>query len=256
MKLTQPRIIQHWQKEFSHSSYSNYFTPVHQDVYAQKSAKSLVFLLPKDGFSSLYFISDDLCDLDEILQTLPPESICLEIIQKGQMPPELSNIIQKYFYQKAIYEKITLATHKLKLKTKLAKLQNILYPTEDDMEFLYQSLYQNFDKRFDHFPDKKMLLSYIQNQQILIKNSHNQIAAYLIYTLKEKTSHFNFLANLGTDSFSLIELIEQYYTKMLHSHITHIFLWVDKIKNPRVKNMHFKYGYQTSNIFNYAFIKK
>ncbi|PAF41055.1 hypothetical protein [Helicobacter sp. 11S03491-1] len=51
MKLTQPRIIQHWQKEFSHSSYSNYFTPVHQDVYAQKSAKSPVFCYQKMGLA-------------------------------------------------------------------------------------------------------------------------------------------------------------------------------------------------------------
>lgn len=225
-------------------------------LYGEITEKSLVFILKNEGFNSLYFTSTDLDDLEKLIAKLPTENICLEIIQKGNIPTELENILKKHFILQSVYEKMTLYIKNLKPKLKMENLTtNIQYCNIDELNFLYQNLYESFDIRFDHLPNRDILSDYILKNQVLIKTKNNQISAYCIFTLKGKTAHFNYLKNLEASSFEIIELLEEYYQKMKMLHIEHIYLWVDILKNIRVKNMHSKYGYQSSNVFNYAFVK-
>lgn len=224
--------------------------------YGEITEKSLVFILKNEGFSSLYFTSVDLDDLEKLIAKLPPENICLEIIQKADISPQLENMIKKYFALQSVYEKMTLYIKNLKSKLKIKDLtDNIQYCNINELDFLYENLYKSFDIRFDHLPNKEILSDYILKNQVLIKTKNNQISAYCIFTLKGKTSHFNYLKNLNASSFEIIELLEEYYQKMIALQIGHIYLWVDIMKNIRVKNMHSRYGYQPSNVFNYAFVK-
>lgn len=258
MRLLTPHIIntQH-QKLLSNSkNYTNYFSYQDQIVYGEITEKSLVFILKNKGFNSLYFTSIDLDDLEKLIAKLSAEDICLEMIQKGDMPLELENILKKYFILESIYEKMTLYIKNLKPKLKIKNLKkDIQHCDISELDFLYQNLYESFDVRFDHLPNKNTLSDYISKNQVLIKTKNDQISAYCIFTLKGKTSHFNYLKNLKASSFEIIELLEEYYEKMKMLQIEHIYLWVDILKNIRVKNMHSRYGYQPSNVFNYTFVK-
>lgn len=260
MKLNTETINQTHQtllKDFH--AYTNYFTLLNQGSFVGKiSDKSLFFLTKEHCFESLYFTSSDPNDLKKILQDLPLEkTICLEIIQKGKLKSDFKLIIENFFHFQTVYEKMLVHTKKLKLKIKSENmLKNIQYAKKSDLDFTYEKLYEKFNINFDHLPDKKTLLGYIKNKQILVKKQGEDIKAICIYTIDKKTSHFNYLLNINADSFEVLELIEQYYAKILDSKINYIYLWVDILQNNRVKNMHLKYGYQASSIFNYAFINK
>ncbi|MDO7253167.1 hypothetical protein [Helicobacter cappadocius] len=258
MKFLAPEIInKHHQILLSNTiCYTNYFSLQTEYFYGKITQKSLIFLTKNSDFTFLYFTSIDLDDLEKLIAELPAEKIYLEIIQKGDISPVLKNILTKYFTIDGIYEKMTLYTKNLKSKLKDQNLsQSIQCCNEDELDFLYKNLCESFDSCFDHLPSKDTLLFYIQNKQVLIKRKNQEISAYCIFTLKGKTSHFNYLKNIDASSFEVIKLIEEYYEKMKTLQINHIYLWVDITKNIRVKNMHLRYGYQSSNIFNYAFIK-
>ncbi|PAF53673.1 hypothetical protein BKH42_04970 [Helicobacter sp. 13S00482-2] len=255
--LSSETINKHHQDLLSNTAYyTNYFNHQKENIYGEITQKSLIFMVKYLDFTSLYFTSTDLDDLEQLIANLPTENICLEIIQKGDIPPELGKILKKYFTLESIYEKITLYIKNLKSKLKTQNLlENIQYCAENEWDFLYKNLHESFNSYFDHLPDKNTLLSYIQNKQVLIKRRDKKISAYCIFTTKGKTSHLNYLKNINANSFEIIELLEEYYEKIKTLQITHVYLWVDISKNIRVKNTHLRYGYQTSNVFNYAFVK-
>lgn len=239
-------------------AYTNYFTLLHQDSFGKITDESLCFVTKKHRFDSMYFTSKNPNDLEKIFQDFSSKkTICLEIIQKSDLKLEFKPVIENFFHLKTIYEKMLVHTKKLKLKLKIKDiLKNIQYARKSDIDFIYKKLYEKFNINFDHLPNKKTLLSYAQNEQILVKKNGDKITAICIYTIDKKTSHFNYLLNINADSFEILELIEQYYAKAIDSQINYIYLWVDILQNNRVKNMHLQYGYQPSGIFNYAFINK
>ncbi|PAF47048.1 hypothetical protein BKH46_04830 [Helicobacter sp. 12S02634-8] len=243
--------------------YTNYIAPfganksTHKEcddkIYGIELSDGYVFLKDFENFSKLYFLTPHLCDLKAALDKLDRENICLEIIQRGALAKELQEVLCAYFAPHSLYEKLTISTKNLKLK-----LKNHPYTPQHaqltDLDYLCQSLKSNFDARFDHLPSPSELTHYITNQQVLIQRDTNgEIIAYCIYQIDGKTSHFNYLLNLKADPFCLIALMESYYAELKHKGIQHIYLWVDIRNNLRVKNMHTRYGYQSSHIFNHTF---
>ncbi|PAF48858.1 hypothetical protein BKH41_04310 [Helicobacter sp. 12S02232-10] len=257
MKLLHPSLIEQYKQDIQSQAqklYRNDFISIDKEIYGKKSQKSLIFLIPYKNFTKLYFISSDLNDLEKELKNLDSNQLCLEIIQRGDLDLELKDILKKHFTFHTRYEKLLINIKNLKSKIK-RDFHTIQYAKNNDLDFIYTTLHTNFDERFDHLPSEQDLLNLIQNHQILIKKTGTEITAYCIYTLNGKTSHFNYLLNLKAEPFTLIALMEEYYEQIKTKNIQYVYLWVDVLKNIRVKNMHLKYGYQSSNIFNHTFIK-
>ncbi|PAF51507.1 hypothetical protein [Helicobacter sp. 13S00477-4] len=255
MKVLNPNEICSFKQNLPHNCiYTNYFSPIQKPLLLSQTQKTLIFLKLIESFYQMYFITSDLKDFDTTLKNLPFDNLSLHIVQKGELESNLKNIIQKYFKLEGKYEKMLIQTKNLQLKMKpIPEPNNIFYATQNDLDFIHQSLYRDFDIRFDHLPDKKTIIELLKNQQAIVIKEDSIIKAYCIYTLNAKTAHFNYLLNLEAMPFEIIALMEKYYQDMKKKNIQYIYLWVDVIKNKRVKAMHIKYGYQSSNIFNYVF---
>ncbi|PAF45175.1 hypothetical protein [Helicobacter sp. 11S02596-1] len=252
--ITQSQIEQYKKDHANQHLTTNHFTPIENEAFGLQTAKSLIFATPYEDFNKLYFISSDMDDLDNALKNFDGNNLCLEIIQRGDLDPKLENVLQKHFIFHTRYEKLLIHTKNLKSKIKKAT-NEIQHANKEDLDVIFASLRANFDVKFDHLPSKQTLLSYIQNHQVLVKRTAGIITAYCIYTINGKTSHFNYLLNISAEPFALIALMEEYYEEIKAKNIPYVHLWVDVCHNIRVKNMHLRYGYESSSIFNYTFYK-
>lgn len=234
--------------------YTNYFfNKLDDEVYYYENEKAIIFLQPESDFYHLYFACTNLDYLEKLFEQIDLKAdIAVEIICKNKIDDFLFKSLSKYFEYQTTYNRTKLYN----LRERPYKKEP-LFATENDVEFIHNQLRAEFNKYFDHFPSRETLIEYIKNNWVIVKkDENNNILAYIIFTIANKSCHFNYMKNLTSDSFILISLIDQFYNKIIKLDVNNVYLWVDMDNNSRVRKLHEFYGHKFDGTLNVTFLKK
>ncbi len=176
-----------------------------------------------------YFYSSDAEELAKLLQHLP-QGCTIDYLTKTK--GEMQNFLEASGF-KLLHEMHRMSSaglteaEKKKIAENYALMREALYRPEhvrkanlEDLESVYNKLYEIFDVRESHLPTKKELAQFITNGWVSIYDENQQLLGIQIFTVNEGQFYGYQLWN-GTGPegyFSLMEMTNYLYGEYLRKH--------------------------------------
>ena len=223
---------------------------------------SLVIFKNHRNFRRIYFMTNDLCDLEIILRNLEDDLVVNVPYKKPVL--QIENTIKNTgFLQLAIYKRLynkeilkglnvldKLANKDEDLKAKGYELA--IYPHLGDAEAILQLLQENFSEYTDYIPSKKLLEDIIKNKEIVInKNPSGKIVGFIIFKITGVKCYQNFW--LDKEGLGLY-LMKFLYRLMDDSGILVTNFWVNSV-NTNVLKIHSWLGAKEEGTYDVTFLK-
>lgn len=236
---------------------TNYFlNPLDDDIYYLENEKAVLCLQPDKEIYRAYFAYISIEDFEQLLQQLPKDkAISLEVLSKQELPEKLYNIFTKYLEYDTTYERMKCAISKIK-KTKSYSEDEIEYANIDDIDTIYNGLYNTFDYHASHLPDKANLHNLITNKQIIVvRNTNKELASFAIYKPEgRQTAIFDQFLSFDRISANTIKLWDCFFSELMRLNYVYCYLWVDIIYNQHASNFYKYFGFNSDSLKNYIFI--
>ncbi len=231
-------------------SYTNYFLQELQSksFNTKYSNHSIVFFDKDVDFYRLYFFSSDLHDLSMIINDLKIRQTTVDIITKSFSQNLHTLFLESGFKNIALYKRIENKNLPVYYSN-----ENFSFADIKELEFLYERLFNDFDKYTDHFPTFEKLKILIDNKQVIVVRDESKISGYIIYQIQGKKVHLNYWYNEGNQLNSLVLLIN-FYGLMNEKGIKSGFGWTN-IKKQDVIKTHQKIGYKFDGLEDYIYLR-
>lgn len=218
-----------------------YFNKTNKLYKIKSTNNSLIFIYKDFGFYRIYFLGNDLFELEYLLNDLELDlDSYIEIIAK-EAYLNLPN-----YKKEATY---------LKFYKKIDKNPNYIYKNDFilDYDMLYKNINKDFNKYYDHLPNKNTIKQYIKNNQVLYISKDDVLLSYLVFKQMGKSAYLNFIANYaGKDS--IIKLWNSFYTTLNKINIQSINLWCNS-SNKKAMNMYKIENFTFSELNNFIYSK-
>ena len=224
-------------KDFHSNYYFSDFKNVELSYLINDTQDSLIFLYPSGDFYRLYFATSNLDNLAKLKTSLPEKfNGVLDVVFRNDLPKNLALFLENNFNFHAEFRRYRTS----KIKNRKTKVE---FAKVEDLDNIYKSLVNNFDKFDSHFPNRNELLNYIEDNNVLVNRTNEGIKGYIIFQIIGSTANFNYLYNNDGNSLSMPRMYSGFFTELSKREVKNVFLWVDE-KNISVKEFYLKTGFQ------------
>lgn len=241
---------------------TNYFTFNYNNkiINIYKDEKSIFFIIEDNMVFRGYFFSTDEDNLSLLLKKVKEECI-VEILTKDE-PLKYDNIfLSSGFVFNSIFKRYSNDNLKLKLNESIPnKLKNLEFrkygkiATLDDVDLLHNKLYETFDHRTSHLPEKDEIANMILNNQIVIEKENNDVVAFLIYKIEGCKYYVNQIYN-SVNSEVIHSILYNSIIDSMKKNVNYAYAWIDE-NNIRSIKFHEKYGMRFDGLSSISYIKE
>ena len=212
-----------------------------------ETSKSILIRKPEYDYFRLYIVSIDEIDLKGLLGQLGSSEYVVNIPSKGPID-DMKRILEcsgfsfigayNRYYNNHIIER---------------ECDSEEYATLNDIDDIYELLYENFSTYTDHLPLKDELKSMIENKGIVVNRyDDGKVGGFVIHTTEGKKTYINaWLDKTGNG----LRLMYQTYNIIEREGLKYAYLWIDA-QNRNVIVLHRMMGAKPDGLVDYSFIKK
>lgn len=219
-----------------------------------------------------YFYSSDEGELSELLQYLPNGCIVDYLTRtKGDMQEFLEAHGFRLLHEMHRMSSSGLTTEEKKqISENYALMREALYRPEcvrkaivEDVDLVYQKLYEIFDSREAHLPTKDDLIKFIENGWVVLYEENRELLGLEIFTINESQFYGYQLWN-GTGPegyFSLVEYSNQLYAEYIKNDMNKPkqekagYCWVDASNRKALRLIKF-WGSKFDGLYDFVYEKQ
>ena len=232
--------------------FTNYFRQemVGPQIFTAATARSVLLANDEHDFFRLYFFTNDLADLEQILRDadLPGNIVA------GYLTKAADESIAAAFQQSGFNP---IATYRRMITYRLPPLRpnpTLEYAIAADVDQLYEDLFQTFNKYTDHLPTKNRLQRYVENQWVIVNRRAGRILGAVCFQLQGPRVNYNYLYNFSGNGLDFLRLQNNFYGVMNQRGIRAGFLWINQI-NPRLAALYQSTGWRFDGLNDYFYLR-
>lgn len=251
--------LKHQGKKCSTNCYYSFALSDKSDWDVFSTSDSLIILNEEYMSSRVWFYSTDPDDLSHSLKNCFPEKeLVLEIISKSSdlMKNEILNggfehlaDMRRFSNQKVsdIFTEDSI----------VSKFENAVLPSAaalSDADDIYKLLWETFDTRISHLPDKKQLCEAVKNGEFTVfRNSASELTALLQVVSTKKSFYINQVINKDDR-----KIIHSMLTAKLKEYVQnggeYVYSWIEDTNTASLK-FHAKYGLKPDGLCNIVYVR-
>lgn len=229
---------------------TNYFwQPLKSHIFEAYECDNAIIFIDKDtGFYRLYYFSANLNDLKELINKVDLKPITIDYITKKYADKINSVFIECGYERIALYKRI--------VNNNLPIFQTndeLCFARLEEIDFLYNRLFDDFNKYLDHIPSKHKIKDLITNQNVIVTHEKKEISGYIIFRLQGKKAFLNYWYNEGKP-MNALSLLINFYGLMVNNKISSVYGWVNENKKGVIKT-HQKFGFIFDGLEDYIYKK-
>jgi hypothetical protein len=232
--------------------FTNYFRQelVGSQILTAATGRSVLLVNDEHDFLRLYFFTSDLGELEQILRDAEfPGNVVVGYVTKVADENVAAALQHSGFRPIATYRRMT--SYRLPLQKPNSGLE---YAMAGDVDHIYDSLFQVFNKYTDHLPAKDRLLRYIENQWVIVNRQDGQIRGAVCFQLEGPRVNYNYVYNLDRDALDFLRLQNNFYGVMHQRGIHAGFLWINQTES-RLATLHQSMGWRFDGLKDYFYLR-
>ena len=169
-------------------SFSNYFGVDLDNVEYVLLQDTLILKKKYDLYTRIYFLSSNSVELINILSQLGELDVINIPTKKGLSAEVISIINRSGYTQKGVYERM----YNNSIYDSLEFIK--CYGGLEDVDTIFDIIYNNFNPYLDHLPSRKELEEIIVNRQVIVnRDDDNIVTGVLIFTVERSKLYMNCL---------------------------------------------------------------
>lgn len=228
--------------------FSNYYgidTSAQYEIL--ETSQSIVLKKKEVNYSRLYVLSIDSNDLLSIFNSLPYEDkLVINIPSKREITDWVELFAATGFSKIGEYNRY----YNKIIKERKSAIGD--FAQCDDVDDVYDLLYDNFSPMVDYLPSRCELEMMVSNHQVLVDYDENRkVCGTLIYTIEGQKCYFNAWIDKGNNGLFLLYKV---YNIVAEHGIKYTYFWVDS-KNEKVIKLHLLMGAAADGLKDYTYIK-
>jgi hypothetical protein len=215
-----------------------------------ENSETLILKKKFEGYSRIYFLSNNSDQLIELFKTLSEDDI-INIPSKIDINSNLQKILTDSNY--SLYETYTRLYNNNLPKSFNKFIDN--FATIDDIPLIYDILYSNFVPFTDHLPSKEELVEMINNRQIFVnRNDSNEVTGVLGVEYKTARCYLSLFID-KTESYNGLFLLFNFFSYMRSLNINRSYIWTNCNNIKTIKLYQFL-GYKEDGLKDYTYTKR
>ena len=228
-------------------TFSNYYGIDLTDVECMEGLETLILKKNYEGYSRIYFLSNNSDQLIMLLSLLSANDI-INIPSKTGISTDLQNILNKSGY--LLYDTyMRLYNHNNKRHGKF--IEN--FALIEDVPAIYNLIYSNFVPFTDHLPSRNELTEMVKNKQIFVNRQNNEITGVLGVEYGTSICYLSLLIDI-TEHRNGLFLLFNFFGYMASININKTYLWIN-CNNLKVIKMYQLMGYKEDGLKDFTFTK-
>jgi hypothetical protein len=231
---------------------TNYFRQemVGPQILTAATARSVLLANDEHDFFRLYFFTNDLADLEQLLRdTDYPGDVVAGYLTKT-VDEKIADVFQRSgFNPIATYGRMV--TYRLPTQRPNAALE---YAVAADVDQLYEDLFRTFNKYTDHLPTKNRLHGYVVNQWVILNRQAGRILGAVCFQLEGPRVNYNYLYNFSRNPLDFLQLQNNFYGVMHQRSIRAGFLWINQT-NTRLAALYQSTGWRFDGLQDYFYFR-
>ena len=229
--------------------YSNYYGLDLEDVRYKKGTNTLLLKKQFGDFSRLYFVSSDKEELLSLLKEIG-NGVAINIPAKGSIDDMEELLNNSGFSCIGVYERY------FNILRKKSGVPVECFANVDDLNQIYDLLYNNFSPITDWLPNRDELVSMIKNKQIFVTKEDGKVKGVLTYTLQGVKFYLSaWIAKEVNDiKRSGMFLLLNFFSYVRSLNGNYVYGWVNS-ENHKVHDMHLVLGGKFDGLKDYTFTK-
>jgi len=232
--------------------FTNYFRQemVGPQILTAATARSVLLANDEHDFFRLYFFTNDLADLGQILRDadFPGDAVAGYLARAAD--EDIAAAFQRSgFNPIATYRRMI--TYRLPPQRPNPALE---YAIAADVDQLYEDLFRAFNKYTDHLPIKSRLLDYIKNHQVIVNRQAGRILGAVCFQLQGLRVNYNYLYNFSHNGLDFLRLQNNFYGVMNQRGIRAGFLWINQT-NARLAALYQSTGWRFDSLQDYFYFR-
>jgi hypothetical protein len=233
--------------------FTNYFRQelVGPQIFSAATARTVLLVNDEHDFFRLYFFTSDLAELKQMLRQV-----------------DFPGHVVAGYLTKALDEKVTaafqhsgfspIATYRRMVTYRLPPLRpnsTLEYAIADDVDQLYEGLFQTFNKYTDHLPTKDRLHGYVENQWVIVNRQSGRILGAVCFQIEGPRVNYNYLYNLSGNAVDFLRLQNNFYGVMHQRGIHAGFLWINETET-RLAALHQSLGWRFDGLKDHFYLRR
>jgi hypothetical protein len=231
---------------------TNYFRQelMGSQILSATTARTVLLLNDEHDFFRLHFFTTDITDFEQLLQQMdfPGETVIGYLTRDAD--EKLTAVFERCGFS-AIASYRRMVTYRLPLQRPNARLE---YATAADVDEVYGSLFQSFNKYTDHLPTKDRLRRYVQNEWVIVNRDNGQIRGAVCFQLEGPRVNYNYIYNLSGNGLDFLQLQNNFYGVMNQRGIHAGFLWINQTEG-RLAALHQSMAWQFDGLSDYFYLR-
>jgi len=231
---------------------TNYFRQemVGPQILTAATARSVLLANDEHDFFRLYFFTNDLADLEQILRDIDfPGDVVAGYLTKAADENIAAAFRQSGFNPIATYRRMV--THRLPPQRPNPALE---YAIAADVDQIHEHFFQTFNKYTDHLPTKNRLLGYVLNHWVIVNRQAGRILGAVCFQLQGLRVNYNYLYNFSPNGLDFLRLQNNFYGVMHQRGIRAGFLWINQTR-PRLAALHQSMGWRFDGLQDYFYLR-
>ncbi|MBK6564116.1 MAG: hypothetical protein IPG18_02730 [Saprospiraceae bacterium] len=225
--------------------FNNYFGLEFSDVEYLITDKTLILRKSFESFFRIYILSECEKDLISVLSNLDKSHI-INIPTKKQIEDWDNVLVQSNYECYAVYER---------LNNKNCEKRGDFEPCYAeiaDINEIMNVLNSTFSPITAWLPTRKELVSFINDNKVLVNKDEIGVSGVLIFTIENKKVYFNAWASIRGQGLFLILNV---FNLMAEIGIKNSYLWTNS-ENKKAKKIYSILGFEADGLKDYTYIKK
>jgi hypothetical protein len=206
--------------------FTNYFRQemVGPQILTAATARTVLLANDEHDFFRLYFFTNDLVDLEQILHAADfSGDLVAGYLTRTAEENVAAAFQQSGFNPIATYRRMV--AYRLPPQRPNSALE---YAIPADIDQLYEDLFQTFNKYTDHLPTKNRLHGYVANQWVIVNRQAGRIVGAVCFQLEGPRVNYNYLYNFSGNALDLLRLQNNFYGVMHQRGVRRGFLWINQ----------------------------
>lgn len=232
--------------------FTNYFRQemVGPQILTAATARTVLVANNEHDFFRLYFFTANLADLEQILRDADfPGDVVAGYLTKVPDENVVAAFQQSGFKPIATY--CRMITYRLPPQRANAALE---YAIAADVDQIYESLFEAFNKYTDHLPTKNRLAYYVLNQWVIVNRHAGRIFGAVCFQLEGPRVNYNYVYNLSGNALDFLRLQNNFYGVMHQRGIRAGFLWINQ-SDTRLTALHESMGWRFDGLKDHFYLR-
>ena len=225
--------------------FNNYFGLELNDIEYLMTDKTLVLRKSFESFFRIYILSECENDLISVLSNIDKSHI-INIPTKKQIEDWDTVLVQSNYDCYAVYERLNNKTCEKRGDF------DPCYAQIEDISEIISVLNSTFSPITAWLPTKKELISFINDNKVLVNKDDKGVSGVLIFTIENKKVYFNAWASIRGQGLFLILNV---FNLMAEIGIQNSYLWTNS-ENKKAKKIYSILGFEVDGLKDYTYIKK